>query len=98
MLILIRKILLFKKMSQEKENASYESDLYSSQTLERQFEMGISSIQNQNSSTNNEKGTENAKEKNNYLCKDCKSLHLIKIIYEEKKVKEEKKIDEKKKR
>ena len=84
-------------MTQEQENSSYESDLYSYQTYERQFEMGISLIQNQKTYTNYENETVSYKEKNNYLCKECKTFHLIKIIYEEKKFKEEKKIFETKK-
>jgi hypothetical protein len=36
----------------------------------------------------------NFKDKNHYLCKECKTLHLLKIIYEEKKDNEDKSTSE----
>ena len=80
----------------EEEN---ERDLYSYQYLDIFFGMNISSIGKQTSTSNPEseqKTINEIKEKNHYLCNECKSLHLINFIYEEKKVNEEKRgIEEK---
>jgi len=64
--------------------------------LDRPFGPNYSSIPKQSSDSNFISEDENSiKVKNNYLCKECKTLHLLNIIYEEKKVNEEIIIEEK---
>ena len=70
------------------------------------FGKNISSIGKEKSSSISENENNilisNLKDKNHYLCKECKALHLIKMVYEEKKdnenksSKEEKKVNEQK--
>ena len=83
----------------ENENISKDSDLYQEQYLDKYFDKKISSIVKENPfpiSENEKKIIDSLKDKNHYLCKECKTLHLIKIIYEEQKVNVEKVVNEKK--
>ena len=82
----------------EQESISKENEFYSEQYLEKFFNMAISSIGEQSSPLNSEVENTNVKdimEKNHYLCKECKTLHLLNIIYEEKKANEKIEIEEK---
>ena len=67
------------------------------QYLERYFDWDYPSIPKQSchSSFLSENENININEKNHYLCKECKTLHLINIIYEEKKVNEDSITEEK---
>ena len=79
-------------MKQNEENIINEYIKY----LDRPFGPNYSSIPKQSSDSNFISEDENSiKVKNNYLCKECNTLHLLNIIYEEKKVNEEIIIEEK---
>ena len=74
------------------ENIQYDSDFYTLQFLESYFNMGHSTIvgkQNLYSFSENDNSIiKIIKDKNHYLCNECKAFHLINIIYEEKKEKD----------
>ena len=82
----------------EKDNISNILEFDKFQDYNKHFNKDISSIGKENSNPISENEIiSNLKDKNHYLCKECKTLHLIKIIYEEKKDNEDKSTSEERK-